>query len=153
MDAGDLNSALRNTLMDIAFDGASDSQVQSPLGDFFITAPGINPYESLPFTVKGDGWMICRLVMPFRDSVSMKIKNLGNEEIRIQGNIHTADFEWKEGESMHFRARWRIDHDLVASHESPFDLPYLLANGRGVVIGAAAMLMNPTSVPTSNGNW
>jgi len=153
VDAGDLNDALRSTVMHISFDGSSDSQIQSPLGDFFLSAPGINPYRSLPFTVKEDGWMLCRFVMPFRDSVSIRIKNLGKEEISIKGNIHAADYEWKEGESMHFRARWRIDHDLIASHDSPFDLPYLLANGRGMVVGAAALLMNPTSVPTNNGNW
>jgi hypothetical protein len=153
VEAMDQNNALRKNVMNISFDGASTSQVQSPVGDFFVTAPGINPYSSLPFTVQEDGWMTCRFVMPFRDSVSIRIKNFGEEEIRIQGNIHSAYYEWKEGSSMHFRARWRINHDLVASNESPFDVPYLLANGRGVVVGAAALVMNPTSVPTSNGNW
>jgi hypothetical protein len=52
--AGDPENALRNNILRITFDGASRSQVQAPLGDFFVTAPGINPFNSLPFTVRED---------------------------------------------------------------------------------------------------
>lgn len=151
--ADDLDDALRKSVLNIIFDGASCSQVQAPVGDFFVTAPGINPYSSLPFTVKEDGWMTCRFIMPFRDSVSIEVQNFGNQAIRIEGDVQSADYVWKDGTSMHFRARWRADHNLVASDETPFDIPYLLANGRGVVVGAATLLMNPTSVPSSHGNW
>ena len=151
--ADDLDDALRKSVLNIVFDGASCSQVQAPVGDFFVTAPGINPYSSLPFTVKEDGWMTCRFIMPFRDSVSIEVQNFGNQAIRIEGDVQSADYVWKDGTSMHFRARWRADHNLVASDETPFDIPYLLANGRGVVVGATTLLMNPTSVPSSHGNW
>jgi hypothetical protein len=42
---------------------------------------------------------------------------------------------------------------MDASETRPQDVPYLLARGRGVFVGAAAMVMNPTSVPSSWGNW
>ena len=41
----------------------------------------------------------------------------------------------------------------VASEELPQDIPYLLARGQGVFVGATALVMNPTSVPSSWGNW
>ena len=38
--------------MTIFFDDSSIPQVEAPVGDFFGSAPGLNPYESLPFTVR-----------------------------------------------------------------------------------------------------
>jgi hypothetical protein len=53
---------------------------------------------------------------------------------------------------MHFRARWRADHDLLAG-AGVIDLPCLVAVGKGVFAGCAAMIMNPSGVPTAGGNW
>jgi len=33
------------------------------------------------------------------------------------------------------------------------DIPYLLASGKGVLVGITATIMNPASVPSSWGNW
>ena len=79
----DLENALRQTVLRISFDGASDPQVQSPVGDFFGTAPGVNPYRSLPFTVTEDGRLICRFFMPFKESASIKIENLGDKNVAL----------------------------------------------------------------------
>ena len=42
---------------------------------------------------------------------------------------------------------------LVGGGADSFDLPYLCARGCGVFVGAAAMLLNPSGVPTPGGNW
>jgi hypothetical protein len=153
VQAGDLDRVLRQNILKITFDGASSAQVQSPLGDFFGTAPGINPYHSLPFSVLPDGMMICRFFMPFRDSVNLEIENLGESTAHVYAEVHTAPYLWEEGKSMYFRARWRIDHGLHASYDPSQDIPYLLASGKGVCVGASAYIFNPTSVPSSWGNW
>ncbi len=145
--------ALKQTLLEIRFDGAPWGQVQSPIGDFFGASPGINPYESLPFTVFHDGRMVCRYTMPYRESAEIMIHNQGEQEVTVTLKASTADYEWKSGESMHFRARWRVDHELVANPASVKDIPYLLLRGKGRMVGAAAYLMNPTFVPSSYGNW
>jgi hypothetical protein len=54
---------------------------------------------------------------------------------------------------MHFRARWRVDHDLIASGKDVQDLPFLLARGRGVYVGTTSILLNPAPVPTPWGGW
>ena len=153
LTAQDLDLALRQTIMDIRFDGAPWGQVQSPAGDFFGVAPGINPYESLPFTVTHDGRMICRYLMPFRDSAQIIFQNLGDQEVTVTTKILDEPYEWREGESMYFRARWRIDHELLADPREVKDIPYLMLRGKGRMVGAAAFLMNPTFVPSSYGNW
>ena len=61
--AQDMDKALRQTVLEIRCDGHPWGQVQSPVGDFFGAAPGINPYQSLPFSVLSDGTMISRFVM------------------------------------------------------------------------------------------
>lgn len=153
LSAVELDKALRQTILNISFDGSPWGQVQAPLGDFFGAAPGINPYQSLPFSVRPDGKMICRFVMPYRDSVTLSLKNTGIHPVFVAGTVVTGPYEWIEERSMHFRARWRVDHDLFSSNDKPYDIPYLLARGKGVVVGAAAMIMNPTTIPSSWGNW
>lgn len=151
--AQDQEAALKQTLLELRFDGASWGQVQSPLGDFFGASPGINPYESLPFTVFHDGRMVCRYLMPFKTSAAVFLENKGDQEVTVTIKAVVKDYVWKDGKSLHFRARWRADHELVANPAYVFDVPYLLYRGKGRMVGAAAFLMNPTSVPSSAGNW
>ena len=151
--AEDIDMALRQTLLEIRFDGSPWGQVQSPIGDFFGAAPGINPYESLPFTVTHDGRMICRYYMPFRDSAEIFIENMGSREVTVTAKIVDEPYDWEEGRSLHFRARWRIDHELYANPSQVKDIPYLMIRGKGRMVGAAAFIMNPTFVPSSYGNW
>jgi hypothetical protein len=53
---------------------------------------------------------------------------------------------------MYFHAKWRIDPDLLAGCGA-IDLPYVVTIGKGMFVGCAAMIMNPTGVPTAGGNW
>jgi hypothetical protein len=151
--AQNMDKALRQTLIDIRFDGSPSGQVQSPIGDFFGAAPGINPYESLPFTVFDDGRMVCRYFMPFKDSAQIFMENMGDQEVTVVAKFVTEPYEWKDDISMHFRARWRVDHELLADPRQVKDIPYLLIRGKGRMVGAACYLLNPTSVPSSSGNW
>ena len=158
MNTSEPESALRKNILSIWFDNSSVPQVNAPIGDFFGAAPGINPYKSLPFTIQPDGKMICRFVMPYQRSVRIEIENLSDVESSTGIEIKTGDYEWTEGKSMHFRARWKIDHGLTASYFFPhssnvFDILYLMASGQGRIVGAAAFLYNPSNATTSWGNW
>jgi hypothetical protein len=158
IQAENYEEALRKCIIRIYFDGADTPQVASPVGDFFGTAPGHNPYRSLPFGVQTDSTMICRFPMPFKHSARIVLDNHSGEMFGVTGKIRTIDYKWEEGISMHFYCRWRINHDLTASNISDSsseirDIPYLNASGRGRIVGAAAFLYNPSNVPTSWGNW
>jgi hypothetical protein len=153
VNAKDLETALRSNILSIYFDDADIPQVHVPLGDFFGAAPGLNPYISYPFSIYPDGSMICRFIMPFKNSVRMEIENLSEGAVSISGGVHYKDYIWIEGKSMHFRARWKMNHGLTASNSSVLDIPYILANGRGRIVGAAAFLYNPSDAVMSWGNW
>ncbi len=150
--ADDLDKALRQTVLTIVCDEYPRGQVQSPVGDFFGAAPGINPYQSLPFTVTSDSFLTCRFVMPFRDSLRIVLENWGSQSVSVKGEAVQTDFSWDEN-AMHFYARWRVNHNLIASGSDVQDLPFLLARGKGVYVGTTSYLLNPASVPTSWGNW
>ncbi len=152
LKAADMDKALRQTVLHVTFDGYPWGQVQSPVGDFFGAAPGINPYQSLPFTVQPDGTMVCRFVMPFERSCKVELVNEGGQRVEAMGAVAATPWTWDE-RSMHFRARWRVDHDLIASNRDVQDLPFLLAQGQGVYVGTTAYLLNPNEVPTPYGNW
>jgi hypothetical protein len=151
--ADDLDAALRQTVLHVVCDDHSQSQVQCPVGDFFGAGPGVNPYNSVPFTVSKDGTMTCRFVMPFARRCEILLENKGPQPVRITGSALPLDLAWNESRSMHFRARWRVDHDLVADGGRVQDLPFVVAQGRGVYVGTAVMLLNPNPVPASYGSW
>ena len=157
ISASDIEAALRKSVLTFYFDDASVPQVEAPVGDFFGSAPGLNPYRSLPFAVQADGLMICRFVMPFKKSVRIKIDNWSGENLKLQGSIRVADINWEDGRTMHFRARWKIDHGLTASAfdtgNGVQDIIYLMASGEGRVVGAGAFIYNPSNATTSWGNW
>ncbi len=149
--AADLDRALRGCLLRISFDGSQRPQVESPLGDFFASGPGVNPFSSLPFTVEPDGTFLCRFVMPFEKSLRIEVANFTRMPVGLDGSVRLGRWTWDE-RSLYFRAKWRADHDLAAA-PAAMDLPYLLAIGKGVFVGCAAMIMNPSGVPTAGGNW
>lgn len=154
LSAGNRDQALRQTVLHIVFDDHPWGQVQCPVGDFFGAAPGVNPFNSVPFTVQQNGEMTCRYVMPFARSCRILLQNHGAEPVKVTGSVLPLDGQWDQSRSMYFRARWRIDHDLVAdSGAGAQDLPFLIARGSGLYVGTAVMLLNPNPIPTSYGNW
>lgn len=130
--------ALRSTTIAMEFDG--EQTVLAPLGDFFGSAPGINAYESLPFTVAKDGRMECRWAMPFRKSALITVTNHGRTPVPLSGALVSAPYAWS-GASMLFHAKWRISHDLDTNPRT--DWNYLLAAGQGVFAGASFAIDNP----------
>ncbi|MFC2161998.1 glycoside hydrolase family 172 protein, partial [Acidobacteriota bacterium] len=153
LSALSLDSALRQTVMHIKCDGSPLGEVQSPVGDFFGAAPGINPYHSMPFTVKPDGTMVCRYVMPFKESWQLSFENLGDQEVKIRGSVLPVSYNWDDSRSMHFRARWRVNHNMIASGTEVQDLPFIIAVGQGLYVGTTSYLLNPNNVPTPYGSW
>lgn len=153
LEAEDIDKALRQTLIHIICDDYPWGQVQSPVGDFFGAAPGVNPYQSLPFTVQPDGTMICRFVMPFAKKMKIKLANQGEQTVQFQGSALPVDYVWDNERSLHFRARWRVDHDLIASNRAVQDLPFILLQGKGRYVGTTSYLLNPSDVPTPYGSW
>ncbi|MEZ5966716.1 MAG: glycoside hydrolase family 172 protein [Planctomycetota bacterium] len=146
-------TALRQVLLRIACDDAQRPQVEAPLGDFFGSGPGINPFESLPMSVAADGKFTCRLPMPFRKGARIELRNLGATPFACTLRATVAPLADAQT-ALGLHAKWRVDHDLdPKGGKEPIDLPYVMVRGRGRLVGAACMLMNPSPIPTPGGNW
>ncbi len=156
--AGDAEQALRKNILTICFDSSSIPQVQAPLGDFFGSAPGLNPFRSLPFSVESDSTLICRFRMPFKSTAKFEIENFSEADLTIRADLHTTGIKWEEGKIMYFMTRWNMDNGMTASNindpgNTVSDIRYLSARGKGRLVGTAAFINNPSNVPSSWGNW
>jgi len=151
LESGSREQALRGTLLEVSFDGASKPQVEAPAGDFFGAGPGVHPFESLPMSVAADGTMTCRFVMPFENNLELALTNTTSEEVTVTGSVTCCNWEWND-RSLYFRARWRVDHGLDTG-KKPIDMPFVVMLGNGRLVGAAVMVANPSPVPTPWGSW
>jgi len=139
LNVENLENSLRTAHLQIWFDGAGP-QIDCPLGDFFGTAPGANPYVSLPCTVTKDGEMRCRFVMPFAKTAVVRITNCGTVPLRGTVSLAVRPYRWTSN-SMHFYVRWRMDFDVPTR---PFkDMRWVEVTGRGRYVGTALAITNP----------
>ena len=151
VEADDREAALRGTVMQVFFDDSPIPQIESPVGDFFGAGPGVCPCASIPFTVTENGTMQSRFPMPFKQSARIRFKNYSGQSVAVTGFVRPKKYQWSE-RSMHFRAKWRVDHDVEGSGAGN-DMNYLDLHGKGVWVGTALMIMNPTHNPELYGGW
>ncbi|MBU2950900.1 DUF2961 domain-containing protein [Tamlana agarivorans] len=128
----------RSVVLKMEFDGKET--VWSPIGDFFGSGLGLNPFQGWYRTVKEDGAMSCRWVMPYQKSAKISVLNLGSKPIDIKLTARVEAWDWDEN-SMYFNAAWRGEHPVPTRPHS--DWNYVTLKGRGVYVGDALTVMNP----------
>jgi hypothetical protein len=132
-----IQNALRNVILKIDFDG--ERCVESPIGDFFSTAPGINPHVCFPMQVYKDGWMVCRFVMPFRHNAVIRLSNVGPVPASLSFQVMSGAAPFGN-DSYHFHAQWTVER----SRTRPFkDMHFLTVKGEGQWIGVNVHVANP----------
>ena len=131
-------TALRGILVKLTFDG--EQTVSAPLGDLYGSAPGINPFTTLPLGMIKEGEMYCHWLMPFKDNAVVELTNTTGEPATLSGEIVLKDYQWTEA-SMHFHAKWRAAFDVPTRPMQ--DWNYLSAKGKGVFAGVSFAIDNP----------
>jgi hypothetical protein len=126
--------ALANASLSLRFDG--HTTVETPLGDFFGAGPGLVPYDSLPFTLRADGTLVCRFTMPFRERAEVVVRGSADAE----GSVVVDDLPFTS-ESLYFHARYRPPS--VVDSQPPRDLPMISIEGSGVYAGDVFGIQNP----------
>jgi hypothetical protein len=142
LTAANLEEAARGVVVIMHFDG--EKTVESPLGDFFGTAPGLTPYDSLPSGISKvaggkpqDLWS--HWWMPFAKNAKIEVKNLTDAKVKVEGQASVVDYKWDD-QSLLFHAKWRIERDVPSR---PFsDWQHLEANGAGRFVGGHLHLIN-----------
>lgn len=141
VDAPDLEAALRSTVLIGTFD--QERTIWCPLGDFFGSGVGLNPYNDWYRTVDPTGVMTSRWVMPYEASGSFTFVNLSSGPIRVHAATEVEPWTWDD-RSMHFHARWKHEHPIDAlGGAGTIDWNYATIRGRGVYVGDNLAVMNP----------
>jgi hypothetical protein len=125
---------LRRASIHMRFDG--ETTVEAPLGDFFGTGPGLVPYDSLPFTLRADGALVSRFVMPFRERAEITVRNSPGAEGAL-----TVEPESFTDKSLYFHARYRPP--AAVDSQPPKDLRMISIEGQGVYAGDVFGIENP----------
>jgi hypothetical protein len=134
------HNAYRFLVLKIAFDG--EPGIETPLGDFFGSGPGVNPYQNLFFSVDQTGRMTSRLLMPFRKSMKLGLSNAGRVAYTVELNVCTGPRSFTD-RGYHLRAQWGA---LVRETWPPFDTTFLDAKGEGKVVGTVYQIANPVLI-------
>jgi len=137
------HNVLRETVLQIRWDGEAAPSVWTPLGDFFGTAPGANPYRSLPCGLTGDGWFYANWFMPFAKSAEVMIKNAGKSDRRLKYEVYQEKLKGNPARYARFHAKWHRDEFLPTEIERRIDWPLLKTWGRGRLAGVMLHVWNP----------
>lgn len=128
---------LRSVVLEMRFDG--EETVWCPVGDFFSCPDSIHPYRTFQRGVAADGTFTCNWIMPYRNSVQVRLINLSKRKVATSFKSRSVPWHW-DNRSMHFHANWRPD-DIVPG--TPFqDWNYIDIKGKGVYVGDSWMVLN-----------
>ncbi len=155
LDAGNIPQALRSTVITAEFDGKQ--RIWAPLGEFFGSGLGINPYQTWWRRVDKDGWMTCWWPMPFKESARVSVTNYGtNEPVEVEfGDIGIAEWQWTD-RTMYFHTAWRGENLKVFVGDDFENMEvwnYITIDGKGVYVGDSLSLFNRPRIHWTNGRW
>lgn len=139
-DPHQAHNAYRFLLLEINFDG--EQSISTPLGDFFGSAPGVNPYTNLFFTVEETGKMTSRLLMPFEKSMDLNLTNAGPVPYTVELALHVGPIAFTD-RCYHLRAQWGT---LTRDSWPHFDSNFLATTGEGKVVGSTYQIANPVLI-------
>jgi hypothetical protein len=140
-------TALREWTIQIRWDDEKSPSVWAPLGDFFGTAAGANPYRSLPSGLTEDGWWYSHWYMPFATSAEITLINEGKQSRKVRTEIVTAPVKDDPRKLARFHAKWHRDAFLPIEPERKIDWTMLKTMGTGRFCGVMLHVWNP------KGSW
>lgn len=140
-DREDEMAALRKLVLRITFDGQEQPAVWCPLGDFFGTAPGVNPYKSLVTGMTDEG-AYAYWYMPFAKGAVIELVNEDDDAREVEFEIVHAPLSRPLEELGHFHCKWHRDLFPLGKDRWP-DWVMLRTQGRGRFCGVMLHVWNP----------
>ena len=131
----------RQVVLQGTFDGSET--IWCPVGQFFGSGLGVNPYRSWWTTVSEGGVMRSWWPMPYEKSARLVVTNTGDELATVRVLAKVGHWSWDD-RSMHFYATWRAEDPIDSGVKQ--DWNYVKIDGKGVYAGDALALTNPTTI-------
>ncbi|RYE18421.1 MAG: DUF2961 domain-containing protein, partial [Sphingobacteriales bacterium] len=113
--------------------------ITCPVGDFFGSGYGLNPFNDWMRSVDKDGNMYCRWVMPYQRSAAVTLENTGGENIQASLSVNYQPWTW-DNKSMYFYADWRYTRDIKDIPATNFN--YISLKGKGLFVGDTLSVTN-----------
>jgi len=113
-----------------------DVLVNAPFGDFFGTAPGLHGFQDRAFGVSPGGAVYCRLPMPYKDGLRIRIANDGENDYRF--SLRLSLRQMMEPPQTRLRAVYHQGKWSSASFVAAKEIP-----GPGRLVGASISTLNP----------
>ena len=139
----DMMQATRSTVIKAHFDGKQ--RVWAPIGEFFGSGLGLNPFKGWWRQVEKDGWMTCWWPMPFKNTAAITISNHGTTDVTVElGDIRIAKWPWTD-RTMYFNSTWRGDDHIAVfgnDYTKGEEWNYVTVKGRGVYAGDTMAVFN-----------
>lgn len=136
----ELIEALRGTVLTMRWDDEARPAVWTPLGDFFGSAPGINPFYTLPTGMTETGVLYCNWFMPFRRSAEVTLRNDSAVPLRLSITPYVTPLAWPEEGYLYFRAGWK--NEWFPAEPAFVDWLMLECDGPGRYVGTMLGVMN-----------
>jgi hypothetical protein len=134
-------TGLRKLALRITWDDQAKPAVWCPLGDFFGTAPGVNPYKTLMTGMTKDGFY-SYWYMPFASSALVELVNEDKVDRKVEFEIVHAPLGRPFEGLGHFHAKWHRDTVQLPADRWP-DWIMLQTQGRGRFCGVSLHVWNP----------
>jgi D-arabinan exo alpha-(1,3)/(1,5)-arabinofuranosidase (non-reducing end) len=145
--AAEDRTTMREWTIQIRWDGEEAPSVWAPLGDFFGTAAGPNPYRSWSSGLTEDGWWYSHWYMPFARAAEIKLVNDGAQHRAVHLALVTVPLPSQATRLARFHAKWHRDAFLPTEPERQIDWTLLKTEGRGRFCGVMLHIWNP------RGSW
>lgn len=136
---------LRELTISMFWDGETSPSVWAPLGDFFATSPGMNPFKTLTMGCVENAFY-SHWYMPFASDAQIMFTNDGEEPRQLEVELETVELEQSTAARLlRFGAVWHSD-DFAGLAENRFmrrggdrwpDWPLLVMEGKGRYVGMA----------------
>lgn len=145
LEAGDIQQALRSTVLKMEFDG--EPTVWVPVGEFFGIGYQPAEYKTFYTETKADGTMVANWVMPFEKMATIELENLSDQPVECELKVDSDPWQWDD-RSMHFHTTWHeLRHvDTWVNGNKPgngaYDVNYVTIAGKGVYAGDTLTIFN-----------
>jgi hypothetical protein len=133
--AGVYDQTMRDIVMQTIFDGLQTMRI--PLSDFSGGGMGSRPVKTAMLTADGNGCIVSRWPMPYREEAKLAFINEGTGRARVSYSIKLSPVTWNDGRTLYFHASWR-----EAMRSANDSVIIDINGGKGIYKGGALTLYN-----------
>ena len=128
---------LRGLYLELIFD--DERTVLMPVSGFYGICEKFASYTTRYVSVQADGTLCARWLMPFAQSASVRLVNMGRKPVTLRSTrILVTPYAWDAARSLHFGATWTENRGLYTGVNGQSDLRYCDLTGAGYVVAMAA---------------